>query len=84
MSRHDKLYDKISRNPDNVRWRDFYALCEFHFGEPVRQSGGHIIFKLPSWEHRGVLAVQPAGKRAKGYQVRQALKHIERIRDGHC
>ena len=83
MSRHDKLYRKIKRNPDNVGWMDFLALCTHHFGDPVRQRGSHIIFTLPSWTEHGPLIVQPDGKRAKGYQVRQALRHIERIRDGN-
>ena len=84
MSRHDKLYSKIKRNPDNVDWMDFLALCTHYLGAPVRQRGSHIIFALPSWADNGPLTVQPSGKRAKGYQVRQALRHIERFRDGHA
>lgn len=83
MSRHDKLYSRIKQHPDNVDWKDFLALCTHYFGAPVRQRGSHIIFALPSWAEHGPLTVQRSGKLAKGYQVRQALRHIERIRDGH-
>ena len=83
MSRHDKLYGKVERNPDNVKWKDFCVLCTHYFGKPLRQRGSHITYALPSWADHGTLTIQPRGKQAKGYQVRQALRHIERIRGGH-
>lgn len=82
MSRHEKLYNKIKRNPGNVKWKDFYALCVHYFGEPVRRKGSHITFAPRSWAGRGTLPVQPQGKQAKEYQVQQALRLIEEIRRG--
>ena len=78
MARREKLLRKIQRNPNNVAWVDFYALCVYCFGEPERQSANHIIFKPPKWAGQPTVNIQPLGKQAKGYQVREVLKLIEK------
>ena len=55
-----------------------FALCVYCFGEPERQSASHIIFKPPKWAGQPTVNIQPLGKQAKGYQVREVLKLIEK------
>ena len=54
------------------------SVCVYCFGEPERQSASHIIFKPPKWAGQPTVNIQPLGKQAKGYQVREVLKLIEK------
>ncbi len=80
MARLDKLRKKAERNPDNLNWSDFRALCEGCFGPPRDQSSSHITFRVP-WLPGHLVNIQRSGKTAKGYQVRQVLSYIREMPD---
>lgn len=54
-----------------LRFADLIHLVESLGFKLVRQRGSHRIYKHPAV--RGALVLQPLGKEAKDYQVRQAL-----------
>lgn len=76
MNKHEKLRLAIlSRQSDaNV---DFTALCNMlqHFGFDMRIRSSHHVFKKPSVPER--ITLQPQGRHAKPYQVRQVRKVLE-------
>ena len=80
MSRKDKALAKAKRNPHNVEWGDFEAMCRRYFGEPIRQRGSHVMFQLP-WDDNSLLNIQRRGKQAKPEQVKDAVRAIERLLD---
>ncbi len=80
MGRCDKLLEKARNAPSNLTFRELCHLAECHGFELDRVKGSHHIFK--SRQIRGVLTLQKAqdGK-AKPYQVRQLLDHIDRTEE---
>ena len=80
MSRKDKALARAKRNPHNIEWNDFEAMCRRYFGRPVRQKGSHVMFQLP-WDDNPLLNIQPRGKQAKPEQVKEAVRAIERLLD---
>ncbi|MHB8869111.1 MAG: type II toxin-antitoxin system HicA family toxin [Thermoleophilia bacterium] len=79
MSGTLRLYEKIRRNPANVRFAQIIKLAEESGFIEARVSGSHHIFRHS--EHRGaVLNLQDHKGRAKPYQVRQLLALVEEYR----
>ncbi len=79
MSGTPRLYEKIRRNPANVRFAQIVKLAEESGFIEARVSGSHHIFRHP--EHRGaVLNLQDHKGQAKPYQVRQLLALVEEYR----
>ena len=66
-------------NPKNVRFADLLRICKDLFGEP-RIAGSHHIFKVP-WPGEPRVNIQPDGKNAKSYQVKQVVQAIERLKE---
>jgi len=64
--------------PTAVRYRDLYAVCVHHFGEPSQHGTSHAVFKTP-WVGDPRVNIQNARGKAKAYQVRQVLKAIARM-----
>ena len=76
MSQLGKLYVQVLANPGrSLLFRDFIALI-IAFGFTLdRTRGSHQVFVHPACPR--LLVVQPLGKDAKRYQVRQFLDMIE-------
>ena len=73
----DKTLEEMRRNPRNVRFHDLRKVCDRHFGEP-RQRGSHLFYRMP-WQGRPLVNIQPVRGMAKPYQVRQALRAIDKL-----
>ena len=72
MSKREKLIERILRaNSDYcIRFDDLRTLLiGLGFSEGI--SGSHHVFKKPG---SGIINLQPVGKEAKGYQVRQVRR----------
>lgn len=74
MTRREKLAEKARDNPDALSFQDFETLLGQSGWVFKRQTGSHRFWKAPSGE---ILPIQPKGGKAKGYQVKQALKIME-------
>ena len=76
MTRIDKLYAKLLDNPRaSISFRDFEKLLKAFGFEHDRTKGSHKI-----WVHPNIprpLPVQPSGKHAKPYQIREFLELVE-------
>ncbi len=70
MSQHEKLmYSVLSGvNDRNIAFDDLRKLLE-RFGFDCRVKGGHFIYTRPDVEE--IINIQPKGKLAKPYQVKQ-------------
>jgi len=64
----------------NVRFSDLLKICKELFGEPRNSGTSHHVFKTP-WPGDPRVNLQPDGKDAKKYQVRQVTKAIEKLED---
>ncbi len=71
-----KIYRRLKENPGNVRFEDLCRALEA-FGFRYRGGkGSHRVFVRKGI--REILTVQHVKCRAKGYQVRQLLKLVEK------
>jgi hypothetical protein len=70
------LLERLRRgHHENVEFADFCRLVEA-FGYRLRQiRGSHHLFEHPRVPY--VLNLQPLGRQAKAYQVRQFLQYVE-------
>lgn len=76
MSKIAKLFASVYTNPGAaLSFRDFERLLLAFGFVFVRQRGSHRSYKHP--EAQRMLVVQPRGKDAKGYQIRQFLDMVE-------
>jgi predicted RNA binding protein YcfA (HicA-like mRNA interferase family) len=76
MTRIDKLYTDLLANPGKVLpFRDFIALVEAFGFRHSRTKGSHRSYVHSDCPK--LLVVQPKGKDAKRYQVREFLDMIE-------
>lgn len=75
MTRTAKLYDHLLASRRNaISFRDFEQLLRAFGFEHVRTVGSHRQYVHPAV--RRPLPVQPSGKDAKAYQVREFLDMI--------
>ena len=78
MSKHEKLLEKIRRRDCDyaIRFDDLRGLLNYlGFSEVI--SGSHHVFKKAG---AGIINLQPTGKEAKGYQVRQVRSVLRQAR----
>lgn len=68
------IIEKMERNPGDIRFTEVCKVCESFFGTP-RQSGSHVIYKMP-WRGDPRINLQDDNGKAKAYQVRQVLRAI--------
>lgn len=73
-----KKFKRFKDNPKNVTVSDLCRVCDFYFGEARQLSTSHRIYKTP-WFGDPRVNIQNSKAKAKAYQVRQALKAIERL-----
>ncbi|MFO8102071.1 MAG: toxin HicA [Dehalococcoidia bacterium] len=78
MADVDEILTRMRRSPRNIRFSDLCKVCDFYFGEPRRTGGSHRVYRMP-WAGDPRINIQKEGDKAKIYQVRHALKAIERL-----
>ncbi|WP_084125777.1 toxin HicA [Demequina sp. NBRC 110054] len=81
MAQLKKIVEKMMRAPDDVRYDDLFKVCEANFGAPRQSGTSHAVFKTP-WQGDPRVNIQNSKGRAKGYQVRQVLKALEKLEGG--
>ncbi len=76
MTRIDKLYAQVLANPGGqLAFREFVALIEAVGFRLARTKGSHRAYVHPDCPK--LLVIQPMGKDAKRYQVREFLDMLE-------
>ena len=75
----DGIVDQMQRSPKGIRFVDVCRVCDRFFGQSRQSGSSHRIYKTP-WEGDPRVNIQNAKGMAKGYQVRQVLKAIERLK----
>ena len=80
MAKTTKSLETMRNNPVGVRFDDLAKVCDAHFGKPRQQSTSHRVYKTP-WTGDPRVNIQNAKGMAKPYQVRQAIKAIEKLED---
>lgn len=76
MGKCDKLLDKARNSQANVTFKELCRLAECFGFALARTRGSHCIYKAPGVQETVNLQPTSDGK-AKAYQVRQVLKHID-------
>ena len=69
---------KLLENEKNIQYRALLKICICFFEGP-RVQGSHYIFKTP-WKGQPWVNIQKDGKRAKTYQVKQALQRLKEMK----
>lgn len=78
MGKKEKLFEKAKNSPANVKFDELCRLAEYAGFELRSVKGSHRIYKLG--DPPKMMNFQPDkrdGSKAKIYQVRQLVKHIE-------
>jgi predicted RNA binding protein YcfA (HicA-like mRNA interferase family) len=76
MTKASKLYDQLLTNPGTIiSFRDLERLLDAFGWEHRRTKGSHRHYVHPSVP--SVLTINPDGKSAHRYQVRQFLEFVE-------
>ncbi|MFC3849118.1 toxin HicA [Corynebacterium hansenii] len=77
----EKRLRRIRRRPDSVSFDDLRIVCD-HFFERRPGKGSHVaVYKMPWIGDPRINLQRGEGGNAKPYQVRQALKAIDRLLD---
>ncbi len=79
MDRIKELLKGMRENPNSVKFSDLCKVCDHYFGEARQKGTSHRVYKTP-WEGDPRVNIQDDQGKAKGYQVRQVLKAIEKIK----
>ncbi len=78
MASVDSIVAKMRLNPKGIRFADLCKVCDHYFGEPRQSGSSHRIYRTP-WQGDPRVNIQNSKGKAKAYQVRQALKAIDRL-----
>ena len=78
MNKREKLLTKAQRAPNSLLFDELEVLLKQQGWEFDRQKGSHRIWISPG---KTVVPLQPDGKHAKGYQVKQVLLIMEREKE---
>lgn len=82
VARIDKLERAARSAPHSISFTDAVTLATAYFGSPRQGSGSHTaIFKMP-WQGDPRINLQSKNGQAKGYQVVQHIKAIDRLKEG--
>lgn len=77
----EKIVEKMSQSPQNIRYSELVAVCRAFFGEPRQQGTSHCVFKTP-WQGDPRVNIQSKNGMAKPYQVKQVLSAIAKLKGG--
>lgn len=75
MAKASKLYQSLLDQGGNLSFRDFQRVLEAFGFELDRTKGSHLIYVHPDLPRP--FPVQPSGKDAKRYQIREFLDLVE-------
>lgn len=78
MDRITKLVEEMRNNPINVRFSDLKKACDHFFGEPRQSGTSHVVYRMP-WAGDPRVVLQNYHGKAKDYQVRQAIRAIDKL-----
>lgn len=80
-----KFYETLKsfrNNPRVVKFTELCKVCEFYFGKPRQSGTSHREYQTP-WQGDPRVSIQNNKGKAKTYQVKQALRAIERLEIEH-
>lgn len=82
MTSYNKLYDKIikSENYNNIKFSEFQLFLEKTGFQLIRTRGDHYIYALNGLDE--IINIQPSGKNAKSYQIKQVRLIINKYKLG--
>ena len=70
---------ELRKNPNGIRFADFARICDRFFGAPRQQGSSHLVYRTP-WPRDPRVNIQEGRNgMAKGYQVRQVIKALEKL-----
>ena len=80
MAKVADILKRMRSVPHDVPFDDVAKVCEHFFGAPRQQGTSHRVYKMP-WPGDPRVNIQ-RGKdgKAKGYQVKQTLQAIDRLK----
>ena len=78
MVKFDETISKMRRNPRQVRLKDLCKICDRFFGDPLKGTGSHRVYKTP-WHGDPRRNIQNYKGKAKAYQVKQVLLALEKL-----
>lgn len=78
MASIDELLMAMRQNPNNVRFLELCRVCDFYFGASRQGGSSHRVYKMP-WQGDPRVNIQNDRGKAKAYQVRQALRAIDKV-----
>ena len=81
MDRVSNTLAEMRRNPKNIRYADLKSVCSHFFGNPRQESSSHAVYKMP-WQGDPRINIQNNKGKGKEYQVKQALRAIDRLQNG--
>ena len=79
MKKIEGIIKAARSNPAGIKFADICKVCDHYFGEPRQKGTSHRAYKTP-WQGDPRVNIQKKGSKAKGYQVKQVLKAIDRIK----
>lgn len=79
MSQIQKLLQAIKRNPKDVPWEDIDRLLRYYGFECRHQGGSHYTYYHSELEE--ILTI-PRRRPVKAVYVKQALRLIEKLKEG--
>ena len=75
MSKIEKLIQKATDSPQNLRFEELQKLCSYFGMELRKKKGSHFVYKRK--EHpKFTLSIQEDNGTAKAYQVNQLLDKV--------
>lgn len=74
----EAIIAELKASPANVTFSRLCKICDFFFGESRQSGTSHRVYKTP-WEGDPRINIQKKGNKAKAYQVRQAIKALEKL-----
>jgi hypothetical protein len=78
VAKIEEILGVMRRNPKGIKYSDLCKVCGHYFGVPRQVSSIHRVYKT-LWEGDPRVNIQNDKGMAKAYQVRQALKAIDRL-----
>jgi hypothetical protein len=80
MPKCEKLLERARNSPENITFHELRQLAECFGFTRSRTKGSHHIYKLPGYPEIVNIQEGRNGK-AKPYQVKQVVDHIDRLQD---